>query len=207
MSFWVFLFALMTYGSLHNSINFNLNKKLLNNKSALKNKAKYISCRYSNSTLQNIKGVPTRLKIKYKVKFPFTDENGIERIKTSTEEYTFKEVAYLKYKQEFEILSHKKRAVIVEDLTNIKIPNNVNNEVEKTDSKTCLPSFARRNRWLLTFLLYLVIVGILEVAGIGMWSNPKGSNGYGILCVVLGIVLLGWAIYYCIPSILAEYKG
>lgn len=207
MSFWVFLFALITYGFLHDVISYNLNKKLLNNKLALKNKAKYIGCRYSSSTSQNINGVPTRLNVKYKVKFAFIDENGIERIKTSTEEYTFKEVAYLKHKQEFEILSHKKRAIIIEDLTNIEISNNVNIDVEKTNSKTFLPSFARKNRWLLIFLLSLVIVAILETGGIGMWVNPEGSTTTGIACVVLGVIILGWSIYYSIPSILAEYKG
>lgn len=207
MCFWVFLFVLITYGFLHDIINYNLNKKLLNNKTATKNKARYIGCKYSNSTSQNINGVPTRLNVKYKVKFAFTDENGIERTITSAEEYTFKEVAYLKYKQEFEILSHRKRAIIVEDLTNIEIPNNVNIDIEKTNSKTFLPSFARRNRWLLIFALSLLIVAILEAAGIGMWVNPKGSNTTGILCVVLGVGILGWSIYYCVPSILAEFKG
>ncbi|MBE5758361.1 MAG: hypothetical protein E7345_05530 [Clostridiales bacterium] len=207
MSFWVFLFGLFTYGYLHDVIKYHLNKKLLNSKTAVKNKARYIGCKYSNSTSQNINGVPTRLNVKYKVKFAFTDENGIERTITSAEEYTFKEVAYLKYKQDFEILSHKKRAIIVEDLTNIEIPNNVNNNIEKTNSKTFLPSFARKNRWLLTFLLSLVIVAILEVAGIGMWINPEGNNTTGIVCVIIGVIIFGWSIYYSVPSILAEYKG
>lgn len=207
MSFCVLLFALITYGFLHDVIKYHLNKKLLNSKTSVKNKARYIGCKYSNSTSQKINGVPTRLNVKYKVKFAFTDGNGIERTATSAEEYTFKEVAYLKHKQEFEILLHKKRAIIVEDLTNIEIPNNVNIDIEKTNSKTFLPSFARKHRWLLTFLLSLVIVVILEMAGIGMWVNPEGSTTTGIVCVVLGAIILGWSIYYSIPSILAEYKG
>ncbi len=207
MSFLAFFLVLFTYGYLHDVISYSLNKKLLNSKLAIKNKARYVGCRYSNSTSQNINGVPTRLNVKYKVKFAFTDENGIERIKTSAEEYTFKEVAYLKYKQEFEILSHRKRAIIVEDLTNIEIPNNVNIDVEKTNSKTFLPSFARKNRWLLTLLLSFVIVAILEMAGIGMWVNPEGNDTTGIVCVILGVIIFGWSIYYSVPSILAEYKG
>lgn len=207
MSFWVFFFALITYGCLHDVVNYKLNKKLLCSKTAIKNKAKYVGCKYSNSTSQNINGVPTRLNVKYKVKFSYIDENGIQRIKTSTEEYTFKEVAYLKYKREFDILSRKKRAVIVEDLTNIEIPTNVNINIEQKNSKTFLPSFARKNRWLLTLILSLVMVSILEVAGIGMLVNPAGSNISGIACIIIGFAFLGWSIYYSVPSILAEYKG
>lgn len=207
MTFWAFLFALITYACVSDVINYHLNKKLRKSKNAIKNKARYLGCKYSSSTSQSINGLPTRLNVKYKVKFAFTDENGIERIATSTEVFTFKEVAYLKYKQEFEILSHKKRAIIVEDLTNIDIPDNVNAEVEAKSSKTFLPSFARKNRWLITFVLCIVIVCILEMAGIGMWTNPDGSNSTGIFCVILGIVIQGGAMYYCMPSILAEYKG
>lgn len=207
VSFLAFLFILFTYGYIHDVINNRLNKKLFDNKLSMKNKAKYMGCKYSNSTTQSINGVPTRLNVKYKIRFSYTDENGVERRKTSSEEYTFNEVAYLKQKQEFDILSHKNRAIIVENLVDIKSQNDANIDIEQKNTKTFLPSFARKNRWLLAFIFSLVMVAILEIAGIGMLSNSKGSNTSGMLCTIFGVILLGWSIYYYLPSILAEYKG
>ena len=40
-----------------------------------------------------------------------------------------------------------------------------------------------------------------------MWITPEGNDTTGIVCVILGVIIFGWSIYYSVPSILAEYKG
>lgn len=75
-------------------------------------------------------------------------------------------------------------------------------ENNKNKSNHKAPIFAKKNR-MLYVVLHFVLIAILEIAGIGMLINPKGSNIFGIVCVVMGVIYL--CVY--IPQFLTEFKG
>lgn len=118
------LFALIMIAILSDIVHVCSKRRLLRNKSLVKIKAEFVDYKFKSSQSSDINGVPTSLSVNYNIIFTYEDENGVMQTKTSGEEFTIKEVEYLKHKKYFDILAYKGRAVIVEDLTNIDIPEN-----------------------------------------------------------------------------------
>lgn len=69
-------------------------------------------------------------------------------------------------------------------------------EKDKNNENYKAPIFAKKNRRPYVVLQF-VLIAILEAVGIGMLINPKGSNIFGIICVVMGIIYL--CVYTTIP--------
>lgn len=106
------------------------------------------------------------------------------------------------YKQELE--TDKQELDIIqtnEEKQEIK-PKITLSEEEIKERNFKAPTFAKRNRWGYV-ILHLVGITILEVAGIGMLINPKGSNMYGWICVIAGVVYL----FASSLDFLTEFKG
>ena len=179
-------------------------------------KATYEGCKYKSSSTQTINGVPTKANVLYQVRYSYINANGQTKYKTSVQTFTFEEIAYLKYKQTFDILVHKNDSYIIEDLTNTDIPEDAKLQEdkprlattkEKLESSKFMPSFAKKNRWTLTLVGGIIMTAILEVAGIGMLLSNVTPDYTCYILIGLGALLLGYSIYTSVPNILCERKG
>lgn len=198
---WIPLFVLGTYGLIKDIVESSIYKKIYTNPLSKRVKAVFVKgVRFRTTTIRgqvsfngyfsSSSSSKTKLyeRSTFKIKFMFYNEKGDSVFVTTNKSYTYDEVLYLKYKQTFDILALKNRAVIVEDLNNIEIPKEEIPVLSKNLYSSTLPQVLidedSHSHWgKIITIGYMVFVAFFAIFGPFIFNPQLENLVFPIMCI------------------------